>query len=633
MKKRFIKTRINKVVAMSLIAPISLFSGLSMAGTFYENSPDLINMVDTSGSFQSTINSNSGLEYTYFDYSKAFIDASLSAASSADPSIDTSTSLFGLTGLGASDGTNTQAVALALGDNGSLFGTHDQYAAQYSLDSFTDKTHTISFYLGVEEVLSTGSSTYLSNFRDPSDNERAIFLFTDTNTETTTSSETITNANQLLTDNHIAVFAAVPVNFASADENEKILAVKRSTDGTLTGYFVKDGTVQHKAVQIEDVTSGDGNNDYIDTVLNRKNTDGTYIEGVAGSFEEMRTNDLDFARAFGMASTGQDVQIADYLEDPSQKQTSIVETTTETSLKAQMSSVMSVVTSHFKQLRTGSTGEFAVNNAIYAPASGISAGDGVSGLALWFTPTYSSSNNTQTTNTATHYEERNLSYLLGVDYVLNTKTVIGAMAGYEDSSADLKNGGDTEKDGLVFSVYGAYNWSNETTWYAQAGYGRPDNKIKSVSTSGTVTTGEFDSKKHFFGLGAMYTTQYNDFVVTLDGGLNWAKEDPKSYVDSSGRSINAETTKVRLLNLNYEIAKPYAWGEGFITAGLEYDSYNSSVSNSALAGDDQLGGKLGAGLRFNASDNLFGEVSANYNIMRKYQHGGHTLAATLRYSL
>jgi hypothetical protein len=314
------------------------------------------------------------------------------------------------------------------------------------------------------------------------------------------------------------------------------------------------------------------------------------------------------------------------------KQESVVEATSETALKAQVTTVMNVVASHFKQLRSGSSGQFAINNASYAPASGISAGDGVAGLALWFTPTYSSSNNTQTTDTTTHYNEKNLSYLAGVDYVLNTKTVIGAMGGYEDSSADLKNGGDTEKDGLVFSVYGAYNWSNETTWYAQVGHGLPDNKIKDL-TSGTAVTAEFDSKKSFFGIGALYTTQYNDFVVTLDGGFNWAKEDPKSYIDSANRTINAETTKVRLLNVNYEIAKPYAWGEGFIAAGLEYDSINSSTNNSALAGDDQLGGRLGAGLRFNASDNLFGEVSANYNVMRTYEHGGHTFSATLRYTL
>lgn len=330
-----------------------------------------------------------------------------------------------------------------------------------------------------------------------------------------------------------------------------------------------------------------------------------------------------------IATGGSHVPVPPATEE--QIQESIVETTSQSILKSQTSTTIGVVNSHFKQLRSSNTGQFSAQNANYAPSTGLNAGDGVSGMAIWFTPTYSHLNNTQSVNHDRRYEEEDTSYLAGIDYVINTNVVVGGMLGYEKSTTDLNNGGDTEKDGVVGSAYGAYNVSGKATLYALVGYGDLDNDIKDYA-SGSAIKGDFDSDKLFFSLGGLYYTQYNDYNMTLDGGYSWAKEEMDSYTNSAGSKIRPDDTDLRMLTANLEVAKPYGWGEVFVNGGIEID-LSPSISDDAqlLEGDEGFGALVGGGVRFNTSDNLFAELAAGYNVLRKYEYGGHTVTATLRY--
>ncbi len=312
-----------------------------------------------------------------------------------------------------------------------------------------------------------------------------------------------------------------------------------------------------------------------------------------------------------------------------EEQEAVIKNTSKSALKSQTINSIKVIRSHFRDLRTPVSGEFSVKNASYSPESGINAGDGVSGLAMWLTTNYSHLNNTQSINHNKRYEEEDTSYLAGVDYIVNTNIVVGGMLGYEKSTADLNDGSDTEKDGVVMSVYGAYNVSDSATLYALGGYGDLDNNINNLIGS-TVIKGDFDSNKLFFSLGGLYYSQYNGYNLTLEGSYNWAREDIDSYTNSVGSKIKPGDTELRLLSASLEVAKPYSWGEIFVSGGMEID-VSPSLNDVLLEDDNGMGGIVGGGIRFNNSDNFFAELTAGYNVFHKYEHGGHTISATLRY--
>ena len=313
------------------------------------------------------------------------------------------------------------------------------------------------------------------------------------------------------------------------------------------------------------------------------------------------------------------------------QQTAMVENSSQASLRQQISTLNYAVVNQFKLMRDKQSGQFTVQNADHSLNSGLNAGDGTSGLAVWFTPVYTSLNNTQSKDKGYRFDESDQSYLFGVDYVVSTEMVFGALLGYERSKADMKNDGDLDKQGGVVSVYGAYNLSSKTTFYTQAGYGKANTDVTDMSR-GIKVSGDFDSDKTFIGLGAIYSSPLqHDFWLTLDGAFNYSQENLDSYTDSTDSRIDLGNTYLGLLTFNAEFAKTISYGEAYIKTGVEIQTTDQSNSLDTKYDYNRYGGIAGVGLRFNATDDLTGDIYANANILRKYEDSGYTLGASLRY--
>lgn len=302
-------------------------------------------------------------------------------------------------------------------------------------------------------------------------------------------------------------------------------------------------------------------------------------------------------------------------------------------LRKKVDHIRSTYTDHIKTLYK--TGRFSLARADYAE-NGLNAGDTSSGMAIWFTPTRTNIRNTAMISNASHFTGNQESYLLGADILVNPKLLIGGLVGYESSDTDSNDDSQTDTDGYILSAYAAYNFDSGFTAYGHLGYNSSDTDIEDRTIFGPVASfdGDYDSDNHFAGFGVMRSSQLdNGLNFTMDLGYNYAYTNSDSYtaelsIDPTVTTrMNIDSSTVSEFLLNTELAQPKSWGEYYGALGA---LWNVANNDSSLYEDDDFGLNAGVGLRFNASDNLLGEISYNKEFLRK-GHNDYTVSANIRY--
>ncbi len=302
-------------------------------------------------------------------------------------------------------------------------------------------------------------------------------------------------------------------------------------------------------------------------------------------------------------------------------------------LRKKVDHIRSTYTDHIKTLYK--TGRFSLARADYAE-NGLNAGDTSSGVAIWFTPTHTSIKNTAMISNASHFTGSQESYLLGADILINPKLLLGGLVGYESSDTDSNDKSKTDTDGYVISAYAAYNFDSGFTAYGHIGYNSSDTDIKDRTIFGSVASfdGDYDTDNHFAGFGVMRSSKLdNGLNFTMDLGYNYGYASSDSYTaqlstnSSVTNQMNLDSSTVSEFLLNTELAQPKSWGEYYGTLGA---LWNVADNDSSLYEDDDFGLNAGVGLRFNASENLLGEISYNKTFLRE-GHNDYTVSANIRY--
>jgi len=290
------KTKFKHSMLVTLFLLMNLLTNFSYANGMFSGDVDIIAMFDGSYSMY-----NNKLEtlMNISDYGDGRFISSLS-----------SNIRLGYTTLGSNAPDAIQAVPKEM-DGSNLF-TDQLVKGFFGYSYEINNTSYVDFYTGIVNVLESSAgafsglivnSSYTDSFRYTEDSQRIIFLITK-QIEIHADESTISNANNLLTNNDISIYAIIPIQIKSTIIDEKILAVKRHSDGTLIGYYVKNSMVYEKYINIEDVSSMDGDSSYIHTILNRHNSNGSFIEGVVADIHELEGSYSDFNQAFIMAATG-----------------------------------------------------------------------------------------------------------------------------------------------------------------------------------------------------------------------------------------------------------------------------------------------------------------------------------------
>jgi len=328
-----------------------------------------------------------------------------------------------------------------------------------------------------------------------------------------------------------------------------------------------------------------------------------------------------------------------YISDEDKKHAELViSNINNTIITTVVQNVYSTYTGNIKALYRRHGGFSLANNQGYASQQGLNAGDSTSGMAFWFVPNYTKIKNTSINSHDSRYEGDVESYLFGADMVLNSNFMVGAIIGYETSNTDSNDNTKTDTDGYVLSAYSAYNFGSGFTAHGHIGYNNADTDIKDRTIFNTAPgyfKGDYSTDTYFFGFGVMRSSELdNGMIFTMDAGYEYGYTSSEDYNATFSRDSGV-TTKVKVdgariseATLNTELANPIQWGEYYGVVGVLVNIADNDYDD--IIDESDFGMNAGVGIRFNATENLLGEISYNNVLLRK-GHNDYSFSANLRY--
>jgi len=349
-----------------------------------------------------------------------------------------------------------------------------------------------------------------------------------------------------------------------------------------------------------------------------------YLKNIE-AFVSIRIMSAVFAVFVGLSTTWSDV--AHGSDDHQATEESTTKATTKATTDVVIKEAVSAVTDRVRALG-GRQGAFHVdagqsgNNGQYS--LGLNAGDSSSGMAIWFTPSYSDFENNGSTRTGMDYDGDLTTYLFGFDMVLSSELLVGGTLGYNEGDSKFKNNSKADSDGYIAAVYAVYNFPAITA-YMNAGLINQDNDLDDYST-GALATGDFDSDTTFVNVGVMKSTELDgDKILTLDASYSYADTDTDSYTNSLLYRVKSQSSYISEIHVNTEIAQTISWGEYYGSVGTRLD-----LSNDEDYDNGDIGVDLGIGVRFNAADNLSGDIGIK-KLFLQTDEKDVTVSANVRY--
>jgi outer membrane autotransporter protein len=265
---------------------------------------------------------------------------------------------------------------------------------------------------------------------------------------------------------------------------------------------------------------------------------------------------------------------------------------------------------------------------------GIAAGNQAPRLALW----------ANMSNTWLHGSQVGADFagtiidsLIGVDYMVTEKLLIGVVGGYEHAKLNSDfNSGSLRGTGLAIAPYAAYIFSDSLYVDATAGYTWID---YTTARANDTITGSTNGRRWFAAgnLTAVIPTP-SDWVLMNTLGFLYVSENQDPFRESDGSDVGG--VKVRLGQVRDTIRLGYRFttGFGFImpygSARLEYDAVKSPDtyidSAGTLAYGSKFGTTFGLGLNMGIGDNTIISLEANSTQFRENLEA-YSLVANIRY--
>lgn len=218
--------------------------------------------------------------------------------------------------------------------------------------------------------------------------------------------------------------------------------------------------------------------------------------------------------------------------------------------------------------------------------------------------------------------------MVGADYAVNDKLLIGLGIGYENQSTETGyNRGETDGDGISGTTYFSYQINKTYGVTGALGYSRMSyDHLRLDPLSNARITGSNDADRYFGSVNG--TGSWVKGPVTLGAGLGtlYILEKQDAFTESNGTAVASETISVGQVNVTGSAAYRIGVAEPYISglAGYDYNDAGGSYDNAF-----GLSGSLGS--NFYVTDELF----LNAQAIGQYRedltiYGG---SATVRYQL
>lgn len=212
--------------------------------------------------------------------------------------------------------------------------------------------------------------------------------------------------------------------------------------------------------------------------------------------------------------------------------------------------------------------------------SGLSAGDGFSGIGIW-----SSYNNTgyeadlpinSAVRPVASYDANQYSFFAGIDTFIADRAVIGLALSYDNTDIRTAyNGGNNETVGYTFAPYLAYMINDMFSVDAFAGYTSLEYDTDRVdNVSGGTILGSFDADRWFFSSNLNANMIKDNWLINARAGLLYTEEEQDAYLESgpnTARSIADRKVDLAQFSVGLNVARSYGRMEPFAGIAYYYD--------------------------------------------------------------
>jgi outer membrane autotransporter protein len=267
-------------------------------------------------------------------------------------------------------------------------------------------------------------------------------------------------------------------------------------------------------------------------------------------------------------------------------------------------------------------------------STGISAGEQGTSLPRWGIWTNFSYTSTDDSNPSTEADGDLYDYIIGADYKISEKIVVGLTLTYEDmKTTTTYNSGEVNSDGYTLTPYFAMQINDYFGFDVNGGYSRIS-LDQTRNDEGFPITSSPDADRYFFAMNANGNYKIKDWNFAGNLGYIYAKEDQDSFIESNGYAFSSSTVKLGQIYCNVEAAYSFESVEPHLNLGYEYDTtYDQTTDTFGEPLNDNLdpdGFTAGIGMRFLLVKSLQGDIRAS-GIFGRNNYDEYTLVLNLRY--
>lgn len=204
---------------------------------------------------------------------------------------------------------------------------------------------------------------------------------------------------------------------------------------------------------------------------------------------------------------------------------------------------------------------------------GVSGGNGKKGIGVWVQGAYTSVDND---NVATAFDGSIITGMVGVDYLIKDRFLIGLSAGYESSDIDTTfNRGSIEGAGWMVAPYASVKLNNIFSIDATGGYAwlNYDMTRKEYLTTNETWTGETDATRWFAAGLINADHSINAWRLHAHAGVLYTEETKDSFLE---KSTNTLSPRVRIAEQDTTL------GQGILGARLGYSFFSGKFTPYVL---------------------------------------------------
>ena len=292
----------------------------------------------------------------------------------------------------------------------------------------------------------------------------------------------------------------------------------------------------------------------------------------------------------------------------------------------------------------GGTSAFSLAANSFSADTGMAAGDHGHRFGAWVSGTWSE---VEDNNSDTAFDGNVYSAMVGADYKISPRTVLGLAIGYEDTDLDTEyNGfggvdGSLEGDGYTIAPYVGVKLTEKSSASLTVGYSDLEyDTVRFDPNSGNQITGSTDADRYFIDAAVAGTHNFRE-NWNLHGklGVFWASEDKDAFTETeavTGSTISnaSNETDFGQVSLDARVGYEFTHVEPYALVGADFDFSKDEAAvaagqTAASLDEEDFGARFGAGLNFQLAPQVTGSFEG-YTVEFRDDYEEYTFSGGLR---